>query len=327
MSIAPSMTKVFSIGLMVLGAGAAHGRAASSGSGQDYPARPIRIVSSEPGGSNDYAARLMVPGLTASLKQNVVVENRPGIIAAEIVSKAAADGYTLLAAGGSFVLGPLLRTMPYDVLRDFAPVTLAVTSPSIVVVHPSSPIKSIRDLIDTAKARPGELNYSSASAGSANHLGSELFKAMANVNIVRVPYKGAGPALSALIAAEVQVSFASAGSAMPHIKSGRVRALAVTSAKPTALAPGLPTVASAGLPGYEAAVINGVHAPAKTPRAIVNRLNQAIVRVLNEPDVKEKFFQSGSDVMGTTAEASLAAIKAEIARMGKVIKDAGIREE
>jgi tripartite-type tricarboxylate transporter receptor subunit TctC len=295
--------------------------------GEDFPVRPIRILASEPGGSNDFVARPIAQGLTVSLNQNVVVENRPGIIAAESVSKASADGYTLLAAGGSFVLGPLLRKTPYEVLRDFSPVTLAVTSPNILVVHPSSPIKSVSELIDAAKAKPGGLNYSSASSGSANHLGAELFKSMASVNIVRVPYKGAGPAISALIAGEVHVSFGSAGSAMPHIKSNRLKALAVTSAKPTALAPGLPTVASAGLPGYEAVVINGIHAPAKTPRAIINRLNQAIVRILNEPDVKERFFQSGSDVLGTTPEASLATIKSEIARMGKVIKDAGIREE
>jgi tripartite-type tricarboxylate transporter receptor subunit TctC len=312
---------------MCLGAAGVLLTGARAVSAQDFPVRPIRILASEPGGSNDYAARMIAPGLGVALKQNVVVENRPGIIASENVSKSSADGYTLLAAGGSFVLGPLLRKMPYEVLRDFTPVTLAVTSPNILVVHPISPIKSVKELIDTARAKPGELNYSSASAGSANHLGAELFKSMAKVNIVRVPYKGAGPAMAALVAGEVHVSFGSAGSAMPHIKANRLRALAVTSAKPTGLAPGLPTVASAGLPGYEAVVINGVHAPAKTPRAIINRLNQAIVRVLNEPEVKDRFFQSGSDILGTTPEQSVATVKSEIARMGKVIKDAGIREE
>ncbi len=300
---------------------------ASPASAQDFPHKPIRILASEPGGSNDFVARPLAQGLTANMKQNVIVENRPGMIAAENVARASPDGYTLLVAGGSFVLGPLMRKMTYDVLRDFTPVTLAVTSPNIVVVPLASPVKSIKELIDAAKARPGALNYSSASVGSANHLGAELFKSMAHVDIVRVPYKGAGPALAALVAGQVDVSFGSAGSAMPHVQAGRVRALAVTSSKPTALAPGLPTVASAGLPGFESVVINGVHAPAKTPRAIVSRLNQEMVRVLNEPEVKERFFKSGSEVMGTSPADSLAIVKAEIARMGKVIKDAGIREE
>lgn len=318
------LTPRFMVGISLVGLMAA---GASVVSAQNYPNRAIRILASEPGGSNDFVARAIAQGLTVSLDQNVIVENRPGLIAAETVSKASPDGYTLLAAGGSFVLGPLMQKMPYDVLRDFSPITLAVTSPNIVVVHPSSPMKSVKDLIDMAKAKPGELNYSSASTGSANHLGAELFKSMANVNIVRVPFKGAGPALSAMVAGQVHVSFGSAGSAMPHIKSGRLRALAVTSAQPTALAPGLPTVASAGLPGYEAVVINGIHVPAKTPSAIIIRLNQEIVRVLNHADVKERFFQSGSDVIGSAPAESLAKIKSEIARMGKVIKDAGIRAE
>jgi tripartite-type tricarboxylate transporter receptor subunit TctC len=294
---------------------------------QDFPHKPIRILASEPGGSNDFVARPIAQGLTARMGQNVIVENRPAMLAAETVAKASPDGYTLLAAGGSFVLGPLMRKLTYHVLIDFTPVTLAVTSPNIVVVHPTSAIKSIKDLIDAARAKPGELNYSSASVGSANHLGAELFKSMANVNMVRIPYKGAGPALSALVAAQVHVSFGSAGSTMPHVQANRLRALAVTSAQPTALAPGLPTVASAGLPGFESVVINGIHAPARTPRTVVARLHQEIARILSEPEVKDRFFRSGSDVMGTTPAESLAIVKSEIARMGKVIKDAGIREE
>ena len=308
---------MLSVGLMVSGAGVV--------SGQNYPNKPIRIVTSEPGGGNDIVARLVAEGLTASLGQRVIVDNR-GIIAAEIAAKATPDGYTLLIYGSNIWLMQYLRdNLPWDPLRDFAPITVAVDLPNILVVHPSLPVKSVKELVELAKAKPGELNYAAGTIGVSPHLAAELFKALAGVNIVRVPYKGGGPALNGLIGGEVHLMFPNAGSVMPHIKSGRVRALAVSTAQPSALAPGLPTVAEA-VPGYETGAVICVFAPARTPAAIVDLLNREIVRVLNGAVVKERLFNSGSEVVANSPREFAAFIKSDMARMGKVIRDAGIHE-
>jgi tripartite-type tricarboxylate transporter receptor subunit TctC len=309
---------MLSVGLMVSGAGVV--------SGQNYPNKPIRIVTSEPGGGNDIVARLVAEGLTASLGQRVIVDNR-GIVAAEIAAKATPDGYTLLIYGSNIWLMQYLRdNLPWDPLRDFAPITVAVDLPNILVVHPSLPVKSVKELVALAKAKPGELNYAAGTIGVSPHLAAELFKALAGVNIVRVPYKGGGPALTGLIGGEVHLMFPNAGSVMPHIKSGRVRALAVSTAQPSALAPGLPTVA-ASVPGYETGAVICVFAPARTPAAIVDLLNREIVRVLNGAMVKERLFNSGSEVVANSPGEFAAFIKSDMARMGKVIRDAGIQPE
>jgi tripartite-type tricarboxylate transporter receptor subunit TctC len=314
---------VIAIGAIFLSAGMA--------SAQNYPTKPIRMVTAEPGGGNDFSARLIVQGLGGSLGQPMIVDNRGGaggIIAADIVAKAQPDGYTLLLYANNIWIIPLLRrNTPFDVIRDFAPITWAAKSPNTVVVHPSLPVKSVEDLIAYAKARPGELNYGSGGTGSSTHLAVELFKSMTGVNIVRVAFKGNAPALNGLFAGEVHLMIATAGTVAPHLKSGRLRALAVTSAQPSPLAPGLPTVAASGLPGYESMQIYGVFAPSRTPAAIVKRLNEEIVRVLGRADVKEKFLASGVEPVGSTPQQLAATIKSEIVRMGKVIKDAGIREE
>ncbi len=295
---------------------------------QSYPNHPIRIVTGGVGGGADFAARLIAQGLTASLGQQVVVDNRPnGVIPGEIVSKAAPDGYTLLVAGSSLWLGPLLRQAPYDTVRDFLPITLATASPTILVVHPALPAHSLKELIALAKARPGQLNYASAATGSSTHLAMELFKSMAGVNIVRVPYKGGAQAISDLIGGQVQLTFATGGEASPHIKSGKLRALAITTTQPSALVPGVPPMTAAGVPGYECITMLGAFAPAATPSAIIVRLNQEIVRFLGSPDYKERLFRTGVEAVGSTPEEFGIKIKSEIARMGKVIKDAGIREE
>ena len=308
---------MLSVGLMVSGAGVV--------SGQNYPNKPIRIVTSEPGGGNDIVARLVAEGLTASLGQRVIVDNR-GIIAAEIAAKATPDGYTLLIYGSNIWLMQYLRdNVPWDPLRDFAPLTVAVNLPNILVVHPSLPVKSVKELVELAKAKPGELNYAAGTIGVSPHLAAELFKALAGVNIVRVPYKGGGPALNGLIGGEVHLMFPNAGSVMPHIKSGRVRALAVSTAQPSALAPGLPTVAEA-VPGYETGAVICVFAPARTPAAIVDLLNREIVRVLNGAVVKARLFNSGSEVVANSPTEFAAFITSDMARMGKVIRDAGIHE-
>ena len=308
------------VSLMVAGAGEV--------SSQAYPIKPIRIVTSQPGGSSDFSARLVAQGISGPLGQSVIAENRGGpIISAQIVSNATPDGYTLMANGGSFWVGPLLQKMPYDPVRQFSPITSTTVYPNILVVHSSVLVTSIKELIAYAKAKPGGLSYAAAQVGSSTHLAGELFNVMAGVRIVGVPYKGAGLALTSLMAGEVQVMFASATAVAPHIKSGRLNALAVTSAEPSALFPGLPTVAAAGLPGFEAGSRQGIWAPAKTPEAIVKRLNQEIVRFLTMPAVKERLLSMGIEAAPSSPEQFAAIIKSEMVRMGKVIKDAGIRVE
>ncbi len=296
---------------------------------QEFPSRPLRIVASEAGGGGDFAARLIAQGLTASLGKPVVVENHGGgVIAGEIVAKAAADGHTLLLYGNTFWLLPLMRErMPYDPLRDFAPVTMATRATNILVVQPSLPVKSVSDLMELAKAKPGELNYGSAAAGTANHLAGELFKAMAGIDLVRVPYRGTASVLNALLAGQVQLMFATAASVPPQVRAGRLRALAVTSLEPSILFPELPTMAAAGLPGFESVSLHGVFVPAKTPAAFVNRLNGAIVQVLKRTEVRERFLANGVEIIAGSPSELAATMKSEIARMGKVIRDAGIRDE
>ncbi len=300
-------------------------------SAQPYPAKPIRLVTAEAGGGNDFAARAIARGLGDSMGQPLVVDNRGGaggIIAAELVARAPADGYTLLVYASNIWIIPLLKkNAPYDVARDFAPVTWAARSPSTLVVHPSLPVRSVRELIALARARPGQLNYGSGGTGSSTHLAVELFKSMAKVNVVRVAYRGNAPAINDLIAGQIQMMIATAGSVAPHAGSGRLRALAVTSAQPTPLAPGLPTVASAGLPGYETLSIYGVFAPSRTPVAVIERLNREFARVLQRADVQQLFLKAGIETVGSSPEAFAAVIKADTARMGKVIEEAGIRGE
>jgi len=293
---------------------------------QTFPSKPIRILTSPPGGNPDFTSRIIAQRLTESLGQQVIVDNRVGIVAVEAVSKAPPDGYTLLLYGNPLWLTPLLRKTSYDPVRDFSPITLAVTAPTILVVHPSLPVKTVKDLIVLAKARPAELNYASAATGSVNHLGAELFKAMAGVNLVRINYKGAGPVATALIAGEVQLTFATTGSVAHHLKSGKLRGLAVTSLSRSKLAPDLPTVAST-IPGYESVTLNCIFAPSGTPTALLNRLNQEIVRVLNREDVKEKFLNSGAEVVGSSSEQLALMVKSDLAKWGKLIADAGIRED
>jgi len=294
---------------------------------QDYPNKPLRIVTSEAGGGNDMQARLIAQGLTQALGQQVVVENRPsGIMPGDIVSKASPNGYTLLFYNNTLWIGPLIQKTPYDAVRDFAPITAISKAPNVLVVSPALPAKSVAELIALAKAKPGELNYGSAGTGASNHLAAELFKTMARVEIVRINYKGAGPALTALLAGELQLMFPTAGAAMPHIKAGRVKALAVTGAEPTALFPEFPTVA-ATLPGYESTSVYGLFAPAATPRNIVDKLNAAVVRFLSRADVQTKFFNAGMETAGGTPEQLAATVKSELIRVGKTIKDAGIVSE
>lgn len=300
--------------------------AAGAAVGQTFPERPIRVVTSGSGGGLDLAARLIGPSLSANLGQPVVVDNRAsGMIPGEIVSKAQPDGHTLLFFGSTFWIGPLLQKAPYDPVRDFAPISLTNRAPNVLSVHPSVAATSVRDLVALARARPGDLNFGTSGTGAPNHLAAELFKSMAGINIVRVSYKASGAAVNGLISGEIQIMFVPAATVAPHLKTGRLRALAVTSAEPSQLAPNLPTIAASGLPGYESVSIYALFAPAKTPAAIIGRLNREVVRALNQPDVRQKLFVSGLESVGGTPAELAATLKSEMSRMGKLIRAAGLR--
>ena len=296
---------------------------------QNYPDRPVRIVTAEAGGSQDVAARILAVGLTSALGQQVIIDNRAsGVIPGEVVARAKPDGHTLLVYAGTFWLQPFVRkSVPYDPVRDFSPITLVVTSPTVLVVHPALPVKSVKDLIALVKARPGELNYAMGSAGSANHLAAELFKSMTGADMLGIGYRGNGPAVNALISGQVQLMFATASSVMPLVKSGRLRAIAVASEKASALAPELPTIAASGLAGYESISTTGFFAPASTSAAIIGRLNRDSVRYLQTAEARQRFLAVGAETVGSTPEELAGKVKSEMARMSKVIRDAGIRAE
>ncbi|HYH40398.1 MAG TPA: tripartite tricarboxylate transporter substrate-binding protein [Burkholderiales bacterium] len=298
--------------------------AAGAARAQEFPAKVVRVVTGAPGGNNDFIVRLISPIVSAALGQQMIVENRGGL-AAELVSKAPADGYTLLSYGTGVWLGPLMReTVGYDPARDLLPVTLLSSSPNILVVHPSLPVKNVKDLIALARARPGDLNYAAGTLGATPHLAAELFKSMTGVSMVNVAYKGTGPAMNALIAGETHVMFPTSGSVRNHLGSGRLRALGIATLKPSLQFPELPLIA-ATVPGYQSAGTIGLYAPSKTPPAIIGRLNREVVRAINVPDVKQRLLAAGVEPIGNTPEEALALMKSEVARLGKVIKDANIR--
>ena len=294
---------------------------------QSYPTKPVRIVTAEPGGANDIAARLIAPGLTSALGQQVIVDNRPaGVIPSQIVSKSAADGHTLLITTSLLWILPLMQSTPFDPMRDFAPVVLVANTPNILVTHPSLPVKTVRDVIALAKARPGEIDYASGALGSSSYLAAELFKSMAGVSMVRVPFRGAGPAVLGLVSGQAQLMFGSASSVRPHIPA-RLRAIAVSSASRSIIYPELPTIAEAGVSGYQTVTPLGLFAPAGTPPAIVSRLNAEVVQILKQGDVRDKFLAMGVEVVGSAPAELGAMMKSDAARMSKVIKAAGIRAE
>jgi tripartite-type tricarboxylate transporter receptor subunit TctC len=294
---------------------------------QDFPARPIRIYTSAAGGAVDFVTRIVAQGITGPLGQAVVVDNRGGngVIPGELTAKAAPDGYTLVAQTPTLWMSALFeKGVPYDAFKDFAPVAQMATAPSVVVITAALPVKSIRELIALARSKPGALNYARISIGASNHLGAELFNAMAQVKITAVDYKGAAQAVTDVVTGEVQLLWATTTTAGPYLKTGKLRALAVTSAQPSALMPGMPTVASAGLPGYVIATTYGLFAPAKTPDAVIRRINQEVARALRTSEAKERLFNVGSEPVGGTPEQLGAVMKAEFTTMGKVVRDAGI---
>ena len=302
---------------------------------QDYPARPIRIiVPFTPGAGVDIVGRAVAQSLNEAWKQPVVIDNRPGAggtgaggtIAGELVARGNADGYTLLLGNVStLAIAPALNPkLPYSPLRDFAPITLITTSENVLVLHPSVPATTLRELITYAKANPRKLNYGSSGNGTTSHLGGAMFASMTGTEMTHVPYKGSGPMLTDLLAGQLQLSFSSVPTALPHIKSGRLRALAVTLLARSSVLPDLPTVQeAAGLKGFELSLWQGIVAPAATPRAIVMKLNQQIVGSLRTPEMNAKLTVQGLEAVGNTPEQFRAYIGEEIAKWTRVVKSSG----
>ena len=298
-----------------------------------YPVKPIRlVVPFAPGGSTDTIARLIGQKLDEGLGQQVIIDNRPGAggnLGVDYVAKSAPDGYTLIFGHvGTFGFGPsLYAKLPYDPIRDFAPVALFAMVPNMLVVHPSLPANSVKELVALARARPGQLNYGSSGNGSASHLATEYFKLLSKTDITAIPYKGTGPLVTDLIAGQTSLTITGVPPLYPHVQSGRLRALAVGSVKRLPLLPSLRTIAEAGVPGYESSTWFGPLAPAKTPREIIVRLNVELMKMLQRPDVRARFAAEGIEALGSTPEEFGTYIKSEIERWSRVIKAAHVRPE
>ena len=309
-------------GLLIAACCVAHAQGA-------FPTRPIRLIVTSPaGGANDLLNRSLAPKLGELLAQPVLIDNRPGasgFVAAETVAKSAPDGYTLLGATeATLVANPLFfRKVPYDPQRDFAPVTMTVEVHYVLLVHPSVPANSVQELIDLARARPGTLNYASSGNGSAFHLGMEMFKRMAGVDIVHVPFKGSALSVNAMLSGEVQIMLNGTPTGMPYARSGKLRALAVAGARRSALAPELPTIAESGLPGYQMSGWFGTVAPAGTPEPVIARLNTEYLRALNAAEVRERLEGFGFEVIGNTPAEFASRMRSESQRMERVIRESG----
>ncbi len=307
----------------VLFAGACHALA------QPYPAKPIRfVVPHTVSGSPDILARFIGARLGPALGQQIIVDNQPGaagIVGAERVARSAPDGYTLMTGSSAVVINPsLYRKVGYDVLRDFQPVTELALAALVLAVHPSLPVRSTRELMALARAQPGVINYASGGSGSAAHMAAELFKSMAGVNLVHVPYKGTAPALTDLVGGHVSVGFYTVSAIGGYIRNGRLRALGVTALQRSAAIADVPTVAESGLPGYEASTWIGVLAPSGTPRDIIERLNTEIVKILGMPDVRQGFAAQGFDIIASTPEQFAAQIKTDFAKWARVIRESRV---
>lgn len=306
--------------------------ASGVGWAQNYPPKPIRmLIGFSPGGGADVVARALTPQLVAALGQQIVVENRPGangLIAAELTAKAPPDGYTVLVAPGNYAFAPAMNAkLPFDMATAFAPVSLLAETPLLVVVHPSLPAKSIRQLVALAKSRPGELSYASGGIGGSAHLATELFRALTQVDLVHIPYKGTGAVITDLIGGQVPLCICTLPSVLPHAKSGRLRALAVTTARRSSATPDIPTVAEAGVPGYEMSQWYGLLAPAGTPTTFIDRLNTEIGKALKQPELRNRLQSEGAEPAGSSPQEFGAFFKSEIARWTRIVQQAGIRAD
>jgi tripartite-type tricarboxylate transporter receptor subunit TctC len=304
----------------------------ATGARAEFPDKTIRIVVPyTPGGFNDTLGRIVAQKFTDDWGVPAVVENRPGggtLIGTDSVAKAPADGYTLLVVAFPFAVNPsLYAKLPYDTLKDFAPLILAGQTPNLLVVNNDVPVKSVQELIDAAKAKPGSLSYGSTGSGSSNHLSMELFRLMTNTSMIHVPYKGSAPMVTDLLGGHVQVAFDNTPNVLPQVKAGKLRALAITSATRSAMVPDIPTVAESGVPGYEVGVWFGIVAPAATPRDVLVKLNAELNRILAMPDVKQKFADQGVEPVGGPPERFGEHIRAQIEKWGRVVKESGAKVE
>ena len=302
------------------------------GAQQAYPVKPVRIISPfAPGGGNDALSRAVAHRLTENLKQQVIVESRPGangIIGTEAAARAAPDGYTMVLVPSGHTVNPsIYKKLPYDSIRDFTPISLAGWSPLVLAVHPSLPVKNVKDLIAFAKARPGALTYGTAGVGSSGHLAGAMFDVMAGTKLTHIPYKGMGLALTDVIAGQVSMVFGTNLSTVPQVRSGRLRGLAITGAQRSPALPDLPTVAESGVPGYEASLWYGFLGPARVPAEIVRRLNTEIVAVLALPDVRQRLADQGVDARSSTPEEFARLIAADLQRWPKIVERAGVKAE
>jgi tripartite-type tricarboxylate transporter receptor subunit TctC len=297
-----------------------------------YPSKPVRmVVPSSAGGGTDIVARIVAPELSKRLGQQVVIDNRPGagtMIGIEVAAKSPPDGYTLLMGLSTLAINSALyKKVPYDPVRDFAPITQAVSSASIIVVHPSVPVKTVKELIAFARARQGQLNYASAGTGTYPHMTMELFLSMAKLKMVHIPYKGTAPAMIDMLAGQVATMAATVLTGMPHIRSGRLRPLGITSSARSSVASEIPTIAEAGLPGYESVQWYGVLAPARTPKDMITRLHGEITRVLQQPEIKQRLAADGADTVGSSPDEFTRYIQSELTKWAKVAREAGIQPE
>ena len=304
----------------------------SSASAQEYPNKPVRIVVPfAPGGGTDLSARIVAQKLTESLGANFVVDNRPGaagIVGTDAVAKSKPDGYALLVVSSSHAMNPAMYSkLPYDTSRDFVAVSLLLSGPTLVVAHPSLPAKNARDLIALAKAKPGVLTFASAGHGTPPHMAGELFKALAKIDVLHIPYKGNGPAYTDLMAGQVSLMFPNIATSLPYVKTGRMRAIGVGSKQRSQIAPDVPTIHESGLPGYEMSSWFGLLAPAGTPATVITRLQQEITKIFKQPDVREKLFAQGVEPVGSTPQEFTAFLNEETAVWAKVIKTSGLKPE
>jgi tripartite-type tricarboxylate transporter receptor subunit TctC len=326
-----AVTLAAAVGLMTAAGPVAAAERAQSAA-RNYPERPVRLIDPyAPGGGSGLIARTVGAKLGEAWGRQIVVDNRPGAAAAigtEICARAAPDGYTLcMGTSGSIAISPNINKVPYDPVKDLVAITQTSAQSMLVVLHPSVAINSVKELIAFARANPEKLIYASSGTGGSGHLAVELFQAMAKVRMTHVPYKGNGPALLAQVSGEVQLGFNNMLAVLPHVQSGRLKAIAVTSVKRAPTAPNVPTLSEAGVPGYNATSWNGIFAPAKTPRAIVDKVYADVAKILNTPEVRERLVAAGSDPVASTPDQFSAHVKTELARWGKVIRENRIRAE
>jgi tripartite-type tricarboxylate transporter receptor subunit TctC len=289
-----------------------------------YPSRPVRIVASTPGGGNDFLARIVAPPLGNAIGQQIIVDNRPSRLVGGIAARSTPDGYTLVVGGSTMQYLPLMEKIDYNAITDFAPVSLLERSPNVLVVSPALKVSNISELVAMARAKPGVLNYGTGASGASLHLAGELFMIATNTKLLRVPYKATGPAVLGLLTGEVQMVFATAGAVVPLLKDGKLKALGVTTAKPTPLVPGVPTVAQQGVPGFELVTIGFMLAPVKTPQTIIRVLNQHVVKLMQLPDVRDRLAGGGSDAAWSSPEELGRILREDDARMRKLFKQLGL---